>query len=452
MNYKQIAGFASIYFFCKGMAGTLLRLCLLPLFKETYNVDSLQFQKYCLIIMLPWSLKPVIALLSDSFGIARLLVCVIAIVGCAAGAALSFASTESTAVALTFLCSAEIAFIDILAEGEYANIMSTAADKAAKHSVVSLVWAMLLIGQLCSSLLSGVVDTSKLVVLLAFLLIMPLLPASVKWLFAPRDTQFWMPGAKLGIFLTIAALLLVPVTIKSNNFIKLGYVTTIGTLLVSSAFFILPFKLAKANAYMFATSILYLNVSGAVDYWFTASTHCVPGGPNFSMKYYIAAGAAVSSLFAAIGVGIFNKFFKNITNYRHMFWITASVRILAASTDIVLLNRWNLNVGIPDKVMYLLGDGALQSLAAALEFMPLVLLTSELAAGGAESTTYAILAGYQNFGSAISTTYGYVMQDTLGVTFHENNCNADNIAWLVGFAHMVLPLATIPLSFCLIDA
>lgn len=451
MNFKQVLGFAAIYFFCKGMAGTLLQLCLLPLFKETYEVSSVQFQKYCLIIMLPWSIKPVIASLSDAYGIARWLVGGLSVVGVCAGIGMSIVETEMAAVVLALMCSTEIAFIDILAEGEYAHMMSLEETSESKRDVVSLVWALLLTGQLVSSILAGIVGTKELTILLAISLILPLYPSSLKWLFAPRETQFWKPGAKLGLFLTVAAVCMVPLTLKASNVVKLGYVSTAGVLLVAAAFLYLPYKLAKANAYMFATSVLYVNVNGAVDYWFTASPHCVPGGPNFTLKYYIAAGAVVSSLFATIGVAIFNRFFKHITNYQHMFWITASIRILAASTDIVILNRWNLSVGIPDKVMFLLGDAALQSLAGALETMPLVLLTSELAAGGAESTTYAILAGFQNFGGAISTTYGYILQETLNVNFGQEECNADNITWLVGMAHMVLPIITIPLSLCLID-
>lgn len=449
MNLKQVLGFAAVYFFCKGMAGTLLQLCLLPLFKETYAVTSVQFQKYCLIIMLPWSIKPVIASLSDAYGIARWIVAFLSLVGLGAAVGISVIETEHAAVYLALMCSVEIAFVDILAEGEYAFLMSQEETSDSKRNVVSLVWGLLLSGQLISSILAGVLGTKTLTVLLAVFLTMPLYPACLKWLFAPRETQFWKPGTKLGMALTVAAVCLIPLTLKSSSLIKLGYVTTVGVMLVAAAFFYLPYKLAKANAYMFATSVLYVNVGGAVDYWFTASPHCVPGGPNFTLKYYIAAGAVVSSLFATIGVGVFNRFFKGIKNYQHMFWITSTIRILAASTDIVILNRWNLRAGIPDKVMFLLGDAALQSLAGALETMPLVLLTSELAAGGAESTTYAILAGFQNFGSAISTTYGYVLQEKLDVSFSADDCNAENIAWLVGLAHMFLPLITIPLSFCL---
>jgi hypothetical protein len=35
--------------------------------------------------------------------------------------------------------------------------------------------------------------------------------------------------------------------------------------------------LAKCNFYMFLSTVLYVNIGGAQDFWFTADEHCVPG-------------------------------------------------------------------------------------------------------------------------------------------------------------------------------
>ena len=449
---RNAAGLAAVYLCSKGMAATFLQLAMLPLFKESYAVNSIDFQKYVLIIMLPWSIKPVVAALSDTYGMAKaIVICVSLSASIAAFAMSSQTASLHAAVGLATVCSAGIAFVDIITEGEYAHIMATCTTEQLKRRVVSLVWTLILVGQLASSILSAFLNTRILLLSVAALLTMPVLPALCGWLYTGRDTHAWLPGITLGLALTAVAIVLIPVTLYASTAVKLCYITTSAVFLIIFTFKVLPYKLAKANAYMFATSVLYLNVSGAVDYWFTAAPHCIPGGPNFDLRYYVAAGAVVSSLFATIAVGIFNSCFAGITNYRHMFWITASIRIIAASTDIVTVNRWNIAVGIPDKAMFLLGDAALQSVAATLETMPLVLLTSELATGGAESTTYALLAGFQNFGGALAASYGYILQGALEVSFDNERCDDANLAWLVGFAHMGLPFLTIPLSVCLID-
>ena len=35
--------------------------------------------------------------------------------------------------------------------------------------------------------------------------------------------------------------------------------------------------LAKCNFYVFLSSVLYVNIVGAQDFWFTADEQCVPG-------------------------------------------------------------------------------------------------------------------------------------------------------------------------------
>jgi hypothetical protein len=450
------AGLAAVYFCTKGFAGTTLQLCLLPLFKTVLGASSTDYQKYTVVIMAPWSIKPIAAVAADSFGITRPMVGILAVVGSAAVGTLVArlpTVTAHEAVALAFLGSLEIAFIDILAEGEYAHIMAASKDPGLKRSIVSAVWALVFAGQLGSSIAVGRVDTPVMLTAAAVLLAVPLAPAACQCLFTARTTTAWTEGNKLAVVMTVVALGIIPVTAAdaSSAAAKTAYVTVSGVGLVALGFYWLPRRLARANTYMFASSVLYIPVNGAVDYWFTAEPECVPGGPHFDLQYYISVGAVVSSIFAAIGVMVFNSCFKG-WGYRQMFWVTTAIRIVAASTDVVILNRWNIMVGVSDKTLFLVGDAALQPLAAALETMPMVLLTSELATGGAESTTYAILAGFQNFGGAIATTYGYLLQDRLGVSFlGDNDCSYEYIARLVGVAHILLPTLAVPLTFALID-
>ena len=57
------------------------------------------------------------------------------------------------------------------------------------------------------------------------------------------------------------------------------YAISAAVMLSIMAFLCLPRQLAMSNFYMFMASVLYINIGGAQDFWFTADEKCVPGGP-----------------------------------------------------------------------------------------------------------------------------------------------------------------------------
>jgi len=68
-----------------------------------------------------------------------------------------------------------------------------------------------------------------------------------------------------------------------------------------------------------------------------------------------------------------------------------------------------------------------------------------------EATVYALLAGFQNFGSAVSSSMGTLAIDLTGIrTPKDAPCNFDDLIWLVVTSHVILPLLTLPLTFVLI--
>lgn len=69
-----------------------------------------------------------------------------------------------------------------------------------------------------------------------------------------------------------------------------------------------------------------------------------------------------------------------------------------------------------------------------------------------ESTVYAMLAGFQNFGQSISVSLGLALSSGLGVEAdtETNVCNFEKLPQLVVISHIVLPLCVIPLTFFLI--
>ena len=59
--------------------------------------------------------------------------------------------------------------------------------------------------------------------------------------------------------------------------------------------------------------------------------------------------------------------------------------------------------------MYYIGNTIIKEVVVMLDFMPAVVLTSKLCPRGIESTVYAVLAGFQNFGQTVSRNVGAFM-------------------------------------------
>lgn len=102
-----------------------------------------------------------------------------------------------------------------------------------------------------------------------------------------------------------------------------------------------------------------LQIRGALDVFYTGDEKCLPGGPHFDRAFYLAWTAIIGSLFGMLGVSLFQMILSKRT-YRLAFWSTTVLQVAAAIIDIAIVMRWNLRIGISDKLFYVLGDSMLQ--------------------------------------------------------------------------------------------
>ena len=87
---------------------------------------------------------------------------------------------------------------------------------------------------------------------------------------------------------------------------------------------------------------------------------------------------------------------------------------------------------IPDSAAYLFGDAACQSIAAQMMIMPQALLTARLCPRGAEATVFAILAGFQNFGSNIGSILGAQLAESYEIQMsREGPCEYGKLKELI---------------------
>jgi len=248
----------------------------------------------------------------------------------------------------------------------------------------------------------------------------------------------------------LVAIILTGVNVPGDwDLYQLIYSLTISVILCVAGFWALPKTLAMCNLFMFLQEVLYIQLPGSLDYWYTAGPECVPGGPHFSYTYYIFWVGTVASFAGILGVIVFQRCMSTWT-FRQCFWITTAVRTLGALVDVVIIERANLKIGIPDWAMYMFGDAIIFTIVEMLAFMPGVVLTSKLCPKEMEATVYALLAGFQNFGQAVSQSIGIYTQAAFNVRLSDTECTYDNLTKVVLFSHFFLPLLAIPLTFLLI--
>ncbi|CEM16026.1 unnamed protein product [Vitrella brassicaformis CCMP3155] len=340
---------------------------------------------------------------------------------------------------------------------EVADSEGDSTDKDPASKVVTYVWMCTIVGWFLASCMIGPIADNFSVQLvfcvgpfLAAQVLIPILKGYLPETRLPpgeankfqRD-KFQKGKAVFGLaFATaVVALALALAGLVGPPETKLAVAVGGSLILLPLAFRVLPWRLACVNVYLF--------VSGATDYWYTAGPECVPGGPHFTYTYYQSFAHIVSTFGCMLGLFFFHSFIRN-WRMRKAFWATTIIKTAACSLDIFILLRWNVRVGIPDKVAFIFGDAMLPSIVWLMEYMPGQLLVSKLAPPDMESTTFAILEGFRMFGSTVSRAVGVYVINQAGIKTTPPGCDFSALPLLVVICHMALPLIAIPLTFVLI--
>ncbi|UPQ97416.1 folate-biopterin transporter [Chloropicon primus] len=483
----------SCYYGVKGVLYTFVMSGQLPYFQKYVGITGIEYQKYKLVSSLPWAMKAWIGLISDNYPIRgynkRYYLYISTFVGAVSFAILGIVeinqATAFFAALLLFFASLDMATADLLCEGKYAEKMMEKPETSS--DLVSWVWGVYQLGCLSASLFIGPISDNyspKIIYLcavpFALQFLVPLyngyLPEEKVKPALEQATQVdiekkeklsvWIamlprkmrekPRVFVMAFLTaLSALLLGVVHLVGTEGQQLAYSLGASVMLCVCSSWALPSVLSNANIYMFLCQVLYIQVNGAQDYFYTAGKECFDG-PSFSFSYYTTYTVIVGSVAAWLGVVLFQAWMRD-WNFRRVFWLTTFVRVIGSIFDICIAKRWNLNIGISDKTMYMFGDAVIYNIVYQMDFMPSVVLTSKVCPKGLESTIYALLAGMQNMGQNVSQSLGAYMITAMGVKTackpsvdEECDCDFSNLPQLLFICHMFLPLLTIPLTFVLI--
>ena len=209
--------------------------------------------------------------------------------------------------------------------------------------------------------------------------------------------------------------------------------------------------MAQCNVFLFLAEITAIRLTGATDYFFTAD--CPTGSgvgemyptPRFEYSFYLGWMPIVASIASVLGVIIFTKYLQHVP-LRYVFQGIAVVRIFFSGIEIWQASRRNLGV-IDDKLLFFLSEGVMSPVISMAYLLPLLAVTSRMMPKGNEALTYGILAGYQNFGMSIANTLGLMLIEKSQVG---QGCSFADYPFMVFVAHILAPLATIPLACFLV--
>jgi len=462
---------ASVYIGCKGFIATIVQVGQIPYYKDFLMIPAERYQSLKTVAGVPWAMKSMFGALSEAFPILgyhkRYYIIIsagLALVALFFLGTLPDTTPAGLSAALFFMTNLFVCFTDLLCEGKYAEKMRENTNT--KSGLVSWVWGLTQVGVLAGSAVAGPISEMGY-------------PRTLFWLCIPAVLQLlplvflgWLPEEQLpvgnrgyqgdkvkrrpqlfylGITVACSALTLAAVGELCQPVVQFGVSLVVAVVVCFLGYLWLPPVLAKANLYMFICNAFYLQIDGATTYFYIAKPEQYVNSPHFSNVYYFTYTSLVGAVAGLLGVWLFNTVLSK-GNFRTAFWVTTLIQCLSGVFDIVLVKRWNIALGVPDKLAYMLGDAMIFNVVLMFSYMPAIILTAKACPDQYETVMYALLAGYQNLGSTVGSFAGAWLIDISGINTNPKELpwNFDALPLLLFLCHMVLPMLSIPFTWILI--
>lgn len=431
----------------------------------SYKVVGPRMQVFGGVTSLPWAMKPVIGLISDCYPLRGYnkgpYILISSVFGMVAFMSLGLLPPEvltiERLVACLFLISLQFSTCDLLTEAKYAEKMQ--AKPAHGPDLLTFVWFGLQAGGLIATLFVGPTlqhfgpKVPFLVALIpAALIILPVsknymeeTPRTGEEAAANRGRLFEQKEACLLCVLMFGGtttLTMLGIFYESVKINALAALIVAVVMLVAFSLVLRP-VIAKVNAFFLLQTSLGFSVSGASFYFFTDTPKQYPEGPHFSMEFFTSVLGVVGSVFSLVGIFSYQRYMKDWT-YRRLLLMTNVTLSLLSLSDVVLLSRFNVRLGIPDTA-FVLGANVLQTVVGQWMWMPGVVIMSQLCPKGMEATMYALLAGCHNLGNTIASNCGAVVLLWLGCSpsGQDGESAQFNNLWLGSALSTILPMFTL---------
>ena len=170
-------------------------------------------------------------------------------------------------------------------------------------------------------------------------------------------------------------------------------------------------------------------------------------GPNFDYTFYITVTGIVGSVVNFLGVILYQSTLSKWRLRPVLIFVTA-VGSLASIMDVILILRWNVKIGIPDKVFFMLGNAIFETLMGSLWAIASSTIFAKIAPPGMESAVFAYAVGIGNFCYMVSGLLGSGAIKWSGMKTTGVDCDFSALPFLIIICQIVTPLCIgIPACF-----
>lgn len=418
----------------KGFVNEFCAPCIAYLY-GSYKVTGPQMQIYRGVTQLPWAMKPMIGLLSDAvpiFGYNKSpYILLVAIFGTAAMTTIGIMPKDSLSITSLVLClfliQLQLSTTDLLTEAKYAEKMQSKPKEG--PALMSYVWFGLQMGGLCATLLIGPILTSfgpKLPFLVtlvpASVVVVPVLRGfmqerQLSWqeVQAARAAILRQKEACILCFLMLLATVVLSFFGTMLRDVRANAIASIviAVLILLSFSILLRPEIAKVNTFFVLQTSVNFSVGGAAFYFYTDTKEQYPEGPHFSMLFYTTVLGVAGSICSLLGIYTYQKYASEWT-FRQLLLVSNIAICILSVSDVIFFLRLNIRMGIPDHA-FILGSNVFASILSQWQWMPGVVILSQLCPPGLEATMYALLAGCHNLGGTIASATGAWVLEVLEV-------------------------------------
>ena len=132
--------------------------------------------------------------------------------------------------------------------------------------------------------------------------------------------------------------------------------------------------------------------------------------------------------------------FLSTWRFRSAIILTLVISSFASIVDVILVLRWNLVIGVPDKVFFMFGNAIVGSIVITLQGIPYSALYAKIAPPGMESAVFAYTVGIANFCNIVNSLVGSGVITMSGMKTVGDNCDFKALPGLVVITQIIIPI------------
>ncbi|KAG7381504.1 hypothetical protein PHYPSEUDO_005961 [Phytophthora pseudosyringae] len=362
-------------YFTQGVRSTLCSLGTSYYLNETLALPPAQSESLRATAAIPWIIKPLYGMLSDSVPIwgtrRKSYLLIFSAISAAAYFALSvpgLITTYESALAALVVASLGIAFCDVVIDGKVVEAARSEREDMAGN-LQTLSWISLSVGSVLGSMVSGYALNT----------------------FGP-----------LGVFFLSAAgplcVVLISIKIPEETFVPqgdLGFLQTVQDQCRALASVVVDPICWRPMLWIFLSNALPPSVGEAMFSFKTTEL-------GFS-KSFLGFISTVGSFTLLGTTALYNAYFRDMP-FRRMFFRIQLASACVSLAEFVLVSRLNVAFGIGDR-FFIFGDEILSDVVARLKHMPSLVLCAKICPPGIEGTMFALLMSIYNFSWSVAS-YG----------------------------------------------